>query len=122
MKPFLLALIVAVFAMAQAPPTSKPVDIPADRREAISQLMLQVQRAQIGLQATQLEAQAAVLKAQNAVRDQQAAFSAMENSLRKEFHAEGCDLTIEKKWKCPDPPAQPTTPSVPSPTKEPKKP
>jgi hypothetical protein len=130
MKLIILALTVAALAYAQAaarapavaapapaaaskagssdPMVTNSLPIPAARQEAISQLMLELQQAQIGLQSIELASQDAVAKALKVVTAAQAKYDALQDALRVEFHAaKDCQLTVAKVWQCPAPAAGP---------------
>lgn len=71
---------------------SGPKPIPNDRQEAISRVMLSAQQAQSNAAA-----------ATKAAQDKFEEYKAMLTKLQKEFGAEGCDLTLDKQWSCPNP-------------------
>jgi hypothetical protein len=113
MRLLFLSFIIATASFAQTPevkdapkPTSKAAEtkpapktaepIPAARHEEISRLMLSLQQAQIESQSIQI----ASVRSQKQVKDEQAKYDALVESLKKEFHAEGCDLTLQKTWAC----------------------
>jgi hypothetical protein len=93
--------ILAALAIVAA---DSPPPIPAARHEEVSREMIALQQAQLQYQSYEL------LLAQSAkkVQEAQAAYDARVAALRKEFHVpDGCDLTVEKTWKCPPMPAKP---------------
>jgi len=118
MKTLFALFLFAASAIAQqtAPkpalvPATAPLTIPAARQEAVSQVMLKLQQAQIELQGTRLSGQAEIAKLQTAVQEAtdkaqvkvaeaQKEYGDLEVALQKEFHKDGCRLTIEKSWRC----------------------
>lgn len=108
-------IICASLALAQTPPPAAkppaPREIPADRKEAISQVMLDLQHAQLTLQNLELQIRAAQDKAQadaQAARERvrkvldaaQTKYDTLQDSLRKEFNAAECELKSDKTWQC----------------------
>lgn len=79
---------------------SAPDSIPAARMETISREMLAQQSAVANLQAAQLEVAKFMAAPQASYNDSTARWTKLLDTLRKEFHAEGCDLTVEKTWDC----------------------
>ncbi|CAB4130998.1 hypothetical protein UFOVP130_51 [uncultured Caudovirales phage] len=94
-------LSISAFA-ADAPPTP----IPAERMEAISRQVIQQQQAQLSAQQATialLDARLAQIDAEARAREAEQKSAALVASLQKEFRAAGCNLSVEKEWKCPAP-------------------
>lgn len=85
----------ASMALAEA---KKPKEIPPSRHEEISRKMLAAQGAQNFAMRAQAEAERALRAAEDAAKR----YEELKVSLQKEFEAEGCDLSLEKTWVCPD--------------------
>lgn len=85
-------LFLTTFSLFAAETARTPKPIPADRQEPISRVMLSVQQAQAN-------AAAADKMAQQKIDE----YRAMLQKLQKEFNAEGCELTLDKQWSCPNP-------------------
>ena len=96
MKPITLFL----FALSVFAQSSKPTEIPSDRKEEISQVMLTLQQSQLELLQMEIRAREAIEQAQKKVTEAQSKYDAMETDLRKEFSAEGCKLNLQKSWQC----------------------
>lgn len=87
MLPLLFALLLAA--------DESPKDLPKERQEEASREMLAFQAAELRT----VQAQRDEVEATKRLRDYM-------DRLRKEFHADGCDLSMDKKWICPPKPKE----------------
>jgi len=93
---FVFAVVALSFCQTPAPSPAKPKPIPIERQEVLSRLMIRYQALQIDALRIERDLAAA----------QQAVQSELE-SLRREYDAPNCELTIHKVWQCPAPAAAP---------------
>lgn len=81
-------------------PSKAPTTIPDSRMESISREMLLQQSAVSTLQSAQLEVAKFLAAPQASYNESTVHWTKFLDALRKEFHAEGCELTVEKTWDC----------------------
>lgn len=89
MKTLVLTLIFATALRAED--AKGPQPIPATEHEAISRTMLIAQDAQLAVQRVQEEAAKAAME-----------YRKLLLSLQEKYNAKGCDLTLDKSWRCPE--------------------
>jgi hypothetical protein len=94
---YLLILSVAVAFAGDAGPSP----IPPDKQEEISRLIIQIDEAEISRLQIQAQADIAIKQAEARVEAAKRLLQQRLAPLRKELHAEGCELNLDKTWKCP---------------------
>ena len=75
--------------------------IPPEKQEEISRLIIQIDEAEIARLQIQMQAEVAIKQAEAKVEAARKVFQQRLAPLRKELHAEGCELNLDKTWKCP---------------------
>ena len=100
MKLIILAALAASLTFA-ADELKGPQPIPKERYEDISKRMILAQSAQLNTRGLKEAAEKQIRAAQDEEAKAVQSYLDMVESLRKEYHAEGCTLTIDKSWDCP---------------------
>lgn len=102
-----ITALMLIIVFAQTLFGAKPID--EKKHEQISQAMLRLQGARITLLTIKLQQRPwrnELLAAEEFVVEAAEAYNTLLNALRKEHDAEGCVITLEKKWDCPAKPEQ----------------
>jgi hypothetical protein len=92
--------ITLLLALAADP---QPKPIPPERHEIVSRIMLRATLAQVNLLSIRERAviESDQLRAAERERDSAArAWRSLLEAYQREFHAPGCEISVDKKWEC----------------------